>query len=250
MDPDEQDSRCTKSFLEHLEDLRHTILWSMMVLVAGMVIAIPLSPLILSWLKLPLEKTGRDPETYLQIIDVTGGLAVAMTVTFWSGLLISIPIVVVIIAKFVFPGLTRREKRALVYASGFAVILFIAGTSMAYFVTLKVALQLMFRINEWYGVESNLMVLSNYVAFVLRLLVAFGLAFELPVLVIALGSMGLVSSDQLSSNRRYVMIGLMIMAMFLTPPDPFTLVLMALPLVLLYELCIWIIRFKEARART
>lgn len=247
--PDEHGDRHTKSFLEHLEDLRQTILWSVIALVAGMAVAIPLSPLILKLLKIPLEKAGRDPEVYLQIIGVTGGFAVGMRITFWGGLLISVPVIIFLITRFVFPGLTHREKWAVLNTSGLAVVLFAAGVSMGYFVTLKVALQLMFRINDWYGVESNFLELSDYVGFVLRLLLAFGLAFELPVIVLALGSMGIVSSEQLRSKRRYVIVGLMVAAMFLTPPDPLTLLLMAVPMALLYEFCIWIIRFKESRQR-
>lgn len=244
-----QDSRHTKSFLGHLEDLRKTILWSAILLAAGMIIAIPLSPLIVELLKVPLEKAGLDPDSFLKIIHVTGGFSVAMRIIFWSGLLLSAPCIVFAIGWFVFPGLTRRERRGILNASGFAVVLFAAGVCMGYFLTLPVAFRMMFRINNWLGVSCEFVELSDYVGFVLKLLIAFGLAFELPVIIIALGSMGIISSDQLRSKRRYVIIGLMVAAMLLTPPDPLTLLLMAMPLALLYELCIWIIRYKERAGR-
>jgi sec-independent protein translocase protein TatC len=89
--------------------------------------------------------------------------------------------------------------------------------------------------------------LSNYVAFVLKLLISFGLAFQLPVILVALGSAGIVSATQLREKRRHVIVGLMVAAMLLTPPDPLTLLLMAIPLILLYEICIWIVLVKERR---
>jgi len=119
---------------------------------------------------------------------------------------------------------------------------------MGYFVTMPVALRMMFRINAWMRVSCEFVELSDYVSFVLRLLIAFGLAFELPVVVVVLGSIGVVSSDQLRAKRRHVIVGLLIAAMLLTPPDPLTQILMAGPLVLLYELCIWVVWFRE-RAR-
>jgi sec-independent protein translocase protein TatC len=113
---------------------------------------------------------------------------------------------------------------------------------------MPVALRMMFRINDWMRVSCEFVELGNYVSFVLRLLIAFGLAFELPVVVVVLGSIGIVSSDQLRARRRHVIVGLLIVAMLLTPPDPLTQIMMAGPLVLLYELCIWVVWFRE-RAR-
>ena len=118
---------------------------------------------------------------------------------------------------------------------------------MGYFLTLPLALRVMFRINNWLGASCEFVELSDYVGFVMKLLIAFGLAFELPVIIIVLGSLGIISSDQLRSKRRYVIVLLMVAAMLLTPPDPLTMLMMAAPLALLYELCIWVIRLKERR---
>jgi sec-independent protein translocase protein TatC len=120
--------------------------------------------------------------------------------------------------------------------------------SLCYFITLKVALQMMFRINAWMGLSTEFVELGNYVAFVLKLLIAFGLAFEMPVVLLALGGAGLVTSKQLREKRRHVIVGLLVLAMILTPPDPVTQMMMAVPLVCLYELCIWLIFAKEKRS--
>ena len=239
----------TKSFLEHLEDLRSSILWCGGFIVGGIVVAAPLVPEILALLKQPLVKAGVDPESFLRIIEVTGGFSVAMRVMLWSSLLISLPGVVFSVAHFVFPGLTLRERRTVRHSLVFATMLFVVGVCMGYFMTLPVAIRMMLRINVWLGVDAEFVELSNYVAFVLKLLIAFGLAFELPVVVLALGSLGIVTSGQLRKKRRHVIIFLLVLSMFLTPQDPITMLLMAVPLTLLYELCIWLIWVREKRTR-
>ena len=236
---------CRKSFLGHLEDLRATILWCVGLLLCGMLAAIPLAPSILGILKVPLESTGVDPESFLQVIRVAGGISVGMKIVFWAGLLISLPFMSLAIGLFVFPGLTRRERRAVVGAMGFAAVLFTAGVWMGYSVTLPIAMQVLFRVNAWLGVACEFVHLSDYVSFVLKLLLAFGLSFELPVVVLLLGHLGILSSSDLREKRPYVIVALLVIAMLLTPPDPVTQILMALPLALLYEGCIWVIWFRE-----
>ena len=244
----EESEVASKPFVEHLDDLRQTVIWCLGSVLVGMLIAWPLSPWILGVLKTPIEWAGRDPEEYLRVLKVAGGLSVFFRILFWTGLLIGAPIVVLAIGRFVFPGLTPKEKRAVRNASGFAVLLFATGVCLCYFITLKVALIMMFRINAWMGLSSEFVELGNYVAFVLKLLLAFGLAFEMPVVLLALGGAGLVSSKQLREKRRHVIVGLLVLAMILTPPDPVTQMMMAVPLVCLYELCIWLIFAKEKRS--
>jgi len=240
--------RDTKPFLAHLEDLRRTILWCVGALAGGMVVAAPLAPWILRALTRPLRAAGLEPSERLSVLSVAGGFAIATRIIFWAGLLLGLPVIVCAVARFVFPGLTTRERRAVVRASGLAGALFGVGVAMCYFWTLPVALNMMLRINDWLGTPSRFWQTSDYVGFALKLLIAFGLAFELPVIVVALGAMGFVTSDQLRSKRRHVIVGLLAAAMLLTPPDPYTMILMAVPLVALYELCIWLIRIREGPA--
>ena len=241
----------TKSFLEHLEDLRGTIVKCALSLVGGMAIAIPLAPLVLTLIKRPLYDVESDldikVDEFLKIMEMTGGLSIALKIVFWGGLLFSIPFLIYFIWEFVFPGLTRRERRTVRAAAGFAALLFAMGVCMCYFMTLPVAIKLMFKVNAWMGVNCNFVRLTDYVAFVLKLLVAFGLAFELPVVLMALGHLGLVTSQQLREKRRHVIVGLLILAMILTPPDPLTQCMMAVPMTALYEICIWLIWLKEKR---
>ena len=238
-----------KPFVEHLDDLRKTALWVAGFIALGMLIAIPLAPTILYWIKVPYFRAGLDEVVALQVTQVGGGVAIAMRVVLWSGLLMSLPFVVLTIARFVFPGLTQREKRATLHGAGFSVGLFTAGVWMGYQWTVPIALQMMSRIEIWMGTPAAFWETQGYVIFVLKLLIAFGLAFQLPVVLLVLANMGLVSFKQLSDKRRHVIVGLLVLAMFMTPSDPFTMILMAAPLILLYEACIWLIWAKERKQR-
>lgn len=238
----------TKPFLEHLEDLRRTIFWCACAYGLGVLAAIPIARRIVEWLTLPLARTGVNPDEFLKVIRITGGLSIAMRTIAWSGLIIGLPFILVFTGMFVFPGLRTAERKTVVKAVGFSTILFACGVALGYFVTLPFALRLMFRVNALMGVNCDFVELADYVGFVLKLLAAFGLAFQLPVVILALGSLGIIDSQSLRTWRRHVIVGLMIAAMFLTPPDPLTLLLMAGPLALLYEMCIWIIRGWEKRA--
>ncbi|MBC8453666.1 twin-arginine translocase subunit TatC [PVC group bacterium] len=230
-----------KSFLGHLEDLRSTILWSLLFLLVGIVIAIPLAPFLVEILSYPIETADLHEKISLKVIHVGGPVLIAMKLILWTGILLSIPFIVLTVARFVFPGLTKKEKTVAIRGATLAVLLFISGVIMGYVWTLPVALKVTISIGEWLKSPAEFWETSNYVSFVLRLLIAFGLAFQLPVVVLALGKLGIIDSSQLRSKRRHVIVGLMIMAMFLTPSDPFTMVLMATPLIALYEGCIWII---------
>ncbi len=236
-----------KPLLSHLEDLRTVLIRCFAALAVGMLAAIPLCRSIFNILKLPLIRAGRNPDVFLIPFEVTGGFSVAMRIVFWSGLLFSLPFIAVFSATFVFPGLTPKERRIVVRASAFAVALFVVGAALGYFGTLPLALNVMFGVSEWIGFSAGPVYVRNYVTFCLHLMLGFGLAFELPVLLIALARTGVLHAAQLRAVRPHVMVGLLVLAMLLTPPDIFTQLMMALPLILLYEVSIGIIAVSERR---
>lgn len=236
-----------KPFLEHLEELRRTLLGSLLALALGMLVAAPLAPALLKILRAPLASVTDHPEQFLQSLEITGGFAVALQIIFWCGLLLSAPVILLLIGRFVFPGLKRRERKALRLALIGAGVLFILGAGLGYSIVLPVALRVMLGLHTWMGIQAW-WTITSYVAFAVQLLIAFGLAFELPMALMVLGYLGLVSSAMLRAKRPHAIIILLILAMILTPgPDVLSQIILAIPLILLYELCILIIRLFELR---
>jgi sec-independent protein translocase protein TatC len=248
LEPDDNGDGLRKSFLGHLEDLRTTLIGCLLSAAAGMLLCLPLAPRILRVLKWPLARAGRNPDEFLRVLEVTAGFTVTARIVFWAGLLLSLPLMALFVARFVFPGLKRRERRAVTRSLAFAAALFAVGVLMGYFVMLPVGLRMMFQTSAWVGAPQAFIELGDYVGFSLMLLLAFGITFELPVALLALGAFGIVTSRQLRDKRRHIVVALMIISAVVTPADPYTMILMACPLIALFEACIWLIRARERRA--
>jgi sec-independent protein translocase protein TatC len=182
----------------------------------------------------------------LQFSEPAAAIKMWLTVTFFGGLLLSLPFVVFFIGLFVMPGVRDVERKLMSRISIFSGGLFLAGIYMGYRVTLPLALGLMLKIGGQLGGES-IWFYNKYIGFALQLLLGFGVAFQLPVIILILGKMGLVSSTSLRAGRPYVVVGIFVLAMVLTPPDVMTQVLMAAPLIFLYEFCIWFLHFSGNR---
>lgn len=239
-----QETRQAMPFLEHLEELRKTILWCLGFFAGGLFITFPLAPAILDVLRRPLNRTVANPEQFLQSIDVGAAFSISLRIAGWGSLLITAPLMLLFIARFVFPGLKNAEKYAVKKACCFSLGLFAAGVVIAWGTTLPAALQMMMRMHDWMGITA-IWTVTSYVRFCLSLLIGFGLAFQLPVVVLALGGIGIVNAKMLAEKRRHVIVGLLVLAMALTPPDVVTQLLMAIPLILLYEVCIIILKVKQ-----
>jgi sec-independent protein translocase protein TatC len=229
-----------KPFLEHIEDLRRTIIRCAISLGLGMAVAFPLLPRILGQLKKPLIQIVDDPDNFLMSMDPAGAFTASLQMAFWCGLLISSPFLILFIGQFVLPALTQREQRLVLRASGFAVALFAVGVWLAHRFTLPFALYALFGMNQWLGIKAA-WTLTSYVTFSVQLLAAFGLAFEMPMILLILGKLGILHSAQLRSKRRHAIVAILVVAAALTPPDVFSLLIMSVPLILLYELCVWMI---------
>jgi len=238
----------TKPFLEHLEELRGTLLACVASIFVGMVIAFPLTPKILGLLTAPLYQIPEVPDNFLRSLKVAGAFSVILRVGAWSGLLIAMPFLVYFVARFVLPGLTDHEKSVLKKASGFAVVLFVLGVSLGYRVCMPIALEMMLGFHHWINVAPEWTV-NDYASFTIQMLIGFGLAFQMPVIVMILGKLGIVTGEQLRGVRKHVLVGCLIIGMLMTPQDISSQIIMAGPLYVLYEMCIWVLWFGDRKAR-
>ena len=235
-----------KPFLDHLEDLRGTLIRSFAAVAAGMIIAFPLAPRILGVLKHPLRAVTNDPDHMLQSMEVSGAFVAAMRMAFWTGLLFSMPLIVFFVGSFILPALKPGEKQLAARAGLLGIVLFAGGVLLGYFYTLPFALSAMFVFNDWLGVVP-LWTVSSYVVFSTQLLIAFGLAFEIPLVLLILGRLGIISGEWLRKHRRHAVIVALTIACVLTPPDVVSQIMMTIPLMLMYEGCIWLVLAWDRR---
>ena len=121
-----------KPFLEHLEELRGTLLWCLGALSLGVLCTVAFTPRILAWLMAPLDGVVDNPRQFLRSLHVTGAFFVWLRIAAWSGLLVSAPAIVYFLARFIFPGLKEHEREILIKASAFAVLMFSVGVAFAY----------------------------------------------------------------------------------------------------------------------
>lgn len=236
-----------KPFLSHLEDLRQALIRSALAIALGMAVALPLTPHILKLLKAPLAGLVPNPDTFLWSMDVAGAFTSTMRITMWSGLVLSAPLLVIVIGSYLMPALTKPERRAVGGVGVFGIVLFAFGVWMGYRFTLPFALSAMFSLHSWLGVQAQ-WTLTSYVTFTTQMLIAFGLAFEIPVVLLILGRLGIISSRWLRTYRRHSIVGALIIGAILTPPDVFSQVMLAGPLIALYEACVWIVWAWERSA--
>jgi sec-independent protein translocase protein TatC len=240
------ESETSKPFLEHLEDLRWTIVKVAITLGVAMIICFMFRAALVRILQAPLRDVGSQIGT-LKALGITDSIVISFHLAFYAGIVLSFPLLLYFLAEFVLPALTAVEKRFLFPAIGVSFALFLLGVMVCYFWLLPKTILFFFRDTESLGWAPTWTV-QQYYSFVTRFTIGFGLAFELPVVVLALVRFGLVTYKFMARTRPYAMVLIFILATIITPtPDILTLVALALPMCLLYESCIWIAWLMERR---
>jgi sec-independent protein translocase protein TatC len=173
-----------------------------------------------------------------------------LRVAMFGGIILSFPVLAFQLYRFVAPGLYKRERMAFLPFLIAAPILFVMGMALVYYMILPMVLW--FSLNQQIvgtgGVTVQFMPkVSEFLALVETLMIAFGLCFQLPVVITLLGLAGLVSSKLLGSLRRYAILAIVVVAAIVTPPDPISQIMLSLPIVLLYEISIWCVKLIEFR---
>ena len=216
------------------------MVWGLCVVAVG-----PFCPQILAWLQAPLATAGYDPHQLITVMTVDAGLSFVFKTMLWGGTILSLPLLLFFISQFVFPGLRPVERRWVVWVLLMAGLFFVAGVATCYRYVVPLGLEALLSINRWLGLTFGPLRLDDYAKIVFQMVLAFGLAFELPLLLVILGWMGVVSAAFLREKRRHAIVINFVIAMLLTPPDAVSMLMMAVPLCLVYELCILLIRARE-----
>ena len=219
---------------EHLKELRSCLVKSFIGIFAASIVSFIFWIDIWNFLTLPLKKTD------VQLINTAPieAFITSIKVALLSGIIVSSPWVLWNIWKFIAPGLFTRERNLILPVLSASILLFIGGAAFCYFAVLPYGIT--FLANYTLGEIAPNWRQGDYASFILRVMVAFGLTFELPVVSYALTKLGVVNAKILWSFSRYALVLIFILAAFLTPPDPVTQVLLAIPLLIIYGISILI----------
>jgi sec-independent protein translocase protein TatC len=233
-------------FLDHLEELRWRILWSLLAVAVGAVIGwflvtrFDVLGLLIEPMR-PLLAGGK-----LAYLSPADPFLVTLKLTLTTGVLLASPVVIYQFWVFLSPALMPEEKRAIIPALYFGLVLFLVGMALAYFVALPIMFQFFAQFQQA-SLEQNITI-GPYMAVVTRTLLGFGLVFELPVVMLVLAAVGVVDTTTMRKGRRWAIVIITIVASFITPGDVVILtIFLMIPLLLLYELGIMLARVVERR---
>lgn len=183
----------------------------------------------------------------LIFIHPTEAFFAYIKLAFFTGILLGAPFILYQVWRYVVPALYEHEKRYFRSSVAFGTLLFFAGVAFAFIIVMPLGIRFLIRIG---GPQLQaVFTIGNYISFSMIFLLTFGLVFELPIVIYVLVKLGVVSRATLRAKRKYILVGAFGVAALLTPPDPFTQMVMAVPLLLLYELSIFLARFAERKPK-
>ena len=238
--------------LEHLIELRQRLIYSLIGFVAAFLVSFYFANPIFNFLLLPYKwALGDASKLHLIYTAPQEFFFTQLKIGMFGGLFLAFPLIAIQIYKFVAPGLYKHERAAFRPYLIATPLLFLAGAALVFFFILPVALKF-FASFQQTGGEGRATIdllpkVSEYLSLVMTLILAFGVAFQLPVVLTLLGRVGIISSEQLKKGRRYAIVAVVVIAAIFTPPDPFSQIGLALPMVGLYELAIWLVRMSEQK---
>ena len=235
------------SLLAHLIELRARLLRSSIALLLVFVALLPFANDLYAWLAQPLL-AKLPPGSHLVAIEVASPFFTPIKLAFFAALMLAMPYLLYQAWAFVAPGLYRHEKRLAKPLLIATVLLFYAGCAFAYFLVLPMVFGFLNKVTPE-GVTMTTDI-SRYLDFVLVLFLAFGASFEVPVAVVVLVLIGLVTPEQLREARGYVIVGIFIVAAIITPPDAVSQLMLAIPMMILYEIGLLAASMVARRPRT
>ena len=244
------------SFTSHFVELRSRLIKSIIFILIIFVISYTFAEHIYNFLVEPYAKAVRDDEVSRRLIFTAlhETFITYLKVALFSAVFFGSPVLLIQIYKFIAPGLYKNEKNALLPYLIFTPVLFLIGGLLVYYLVMPLAINF-FLSFETTGSATSLPIqleakVNEYLSLIMRLIFAFGISFQLPILLNLLARIGVVNSDYLKKTRRYIVVIIFTVAAILTPPDPITQIGLAIPLLLLYELSIITVRFTENKKKT
>lgn len=234
-----------ETFISHLVELRDRIIKAALAIIIIFMSLVYWAPEIFHLFAQPLLAALPSGGKMI-VTDITGSFFVPMKVTMLVAFVIALPVVMYQLWAFIAPGLYTHERRLIVPLVVSSYSLFIIGMSFAYFLVFPTVFKFMAHYNAPLGAEM-LTDIDNYLSFAMTTFLAFGITFEVPVVVVVLVRMGVVPLAKLREIRPYVIVGAFVIAAVVTPPDILSQLLLAVPMSLLYELGLFIARFYEKK---
>ena len=230
-----------ESFLSHLFELRDRVIKSGLAIIVVFIGLVYWAPDIFHLFAQPLLK-ALPVGGKMIVTDVTGSFFVPMKVTMLVAFIIALPVVMYQLWAFIAPGLYLHERKLIMPLVVSSYSLFIIGMAFAYFLVFPTVFKFMASYNAPLGAEMSTDI-DNYLSFAMTTFLAFGITFEVPVVVVVLVRMGMVPLAKLKEIRPYVIVGAFVISAIVTPPDVLSQLLLAVPMTLLYELGLLVARF-------
>lgn len=241
------------SFTSHFVELRSRLIKSIVFILVIFIISYTFADYIYNFLVEPYANAVKDDEISRRLIFTAlhETFITYLKVAFFASIFLGSPILLMQIYKFIAPGLYKNEKKAILPYLIFTPILFLLGGVLVYYLVMPLAIKF-FLSFETMGSSTTLPIqleakVNEYLSLIMRLIFAFGISFQLPILLNLLARTGVVNSIYLKKTRRYVIVIIFSVAAILTPPDPITQIGLAIPLLLLYELSIITVKFTEKK---
>ena len=229
------------TLVEHLGELRSRLLISILTLAPAFGVAFAFQERLIEWLSRPLP----DDKKQLQTLGVVEPFTTAVKVSLAAAVAVTLPVLLYQLWAFLAPAIEERVQRTVAVFATFATVLFAGGVAFSYFIVLPRALAFLTSFNDaQFDVQVRA---SYYFSFVTVTLLATGLAFQMPIFILALVRLRVLTAERLRRNRRLGMLGMLVFAILLPTVDPVSLALEVVPLLLLFELSIWLATYMEKR---
>jgi len=237
-----------KTFLEHLEELRRTCLKCAIAVIAGATLIFSFVDKIFLFIKRPLIQLAARSgvEITLHTLSPHEAFSATFTIAIFVGLAIAMPLVLFFLWQFISPALYPNERKLVFPFVLCGLLLFIAGISFAYLVVLPICLRFFWTFNLRLGTQP-IWTITNYLNFSAVLLIGFGIVFQFPIFAYLLGKLNILSPEILTSKRPYAIVIIFFLAALLTPPEVASQILMAIPMIALYEISILILKLTRRR---